>query len=204
MAGAPRAQVTTNQRLLNQAALGYKMAFSENYAKAMTLAKSKGWSLSFQYRDGRVGVLVGMDDLGYPKYYITNNNAISSATVRTSQLWPGGSTGLNLSGSSANMKNKLGVWDGGAVLGTHVELNGRITQKDNAGAANDHATHVSGTMIASGINPSAKGMAFGVQGLVSYDFTGDIPEIFAEASNLLVSNHSYSILSGWNRNEATE
>lgn len=197
-----QAQTSTNHRLLTQAAIGYKLAFNENYARAMSMAKSKGWSLSFQHADGRLGVLVGIDELGYPKYYVTNNNAIAAATVRASQLWPGGSSGLNLSGSSANMKNKIGVWDGGAVLGTHVELNGRITQKDNAGAAIDHATHVSGTMIASGVNPAAKGMAFGTQGLVAYDFTGDISEIFAEAPNLLISNHSYSILAGWTRNEA--
>jgi hypothetical protein len=55
-------------------------------------------------------------------------------------------------------------------------------------------------MIASGVNPSAKGMAYGAQGLVAYDFSQDQVEMSSEAPNLLLSNHSYSIIAGWNYN----
>lgn len=103
-------------------------------------------------------------------------------------------------GSSSNMTNKLGVWDGGAVLGTHVELSGKITQKDNPSSTSDHSTHVTGTMVAKGVNPSAKGMAYGLAGIVAYDFTADHVEMFNEAPNLVLSNHSYSIISGWSYN----
>jgi len=127
-----------------------------------------------------------VDDLGFPLYYITNNNTIAAATTRANQLWPGGSSGLNLSGSSANMKNKLGIWDGAAVLGTHVELAGRVTQKDNPSSTADHSTHVTGTMMASGVNPAAKGMAFGLQGIIAYDFTNDAAEMASEAAGLLL------------------
>ncbi len=191
------AQLVTNSRLLKQAAVDYKVTYDANYTKALQLAKSKGWSLTIKARDGRTGVLVGVDAFGYPKYYINNNNIIAAATTRANQLWPGGASGLNLSGSSANMKNKIGIWDGGSVLSSHVELTGRVTQKDNPTSNSDHATHVSGTMIASGVNPVAKGMAYGAQGLIAYDFTNDISEMFGEASNILLSNHSYSIISGW-------
>ena len=67
---------------------------------------------------------------------------------------------------------------------THQELNGRILQKDHPAALNDHSTHVSGTLIASGVNPAAKGMSFGAQQLVAYDFDGHITEMYSEAANL--------------------
>lgn len=201
-AGISSAQEFTNTRILKQASVGFKISGDENYAKALSMARAKGWALSFTSREGRVAVLTGVDDFGHPKYVTTNNNTIAAATTRANQLWPGGSSGLNLSGSSANMKNKLGIWDGGSVLATHQELTGRVTQKDNPSATSDHSTHVAGTMMASGVNPSAKGMAFGVQGIVAYDFNSDLTEIASEAPNLVVSNHSYSIISGWNYNSS--
>ncbi len=199
-AGMVTAQEFTNTRILKQASVGYKLSTEENYAKALSMARTKGWSLTITSREGRTGVLVGVDDFGFPKYVITNNNTIAAATTRANQLWPGGSSGLNLSGSSANMKNKLAIWDGASVLATHQEFVGRIIQKDNPSATSDHSTHVAGTMIASGVNPSAKGMAYGLQGLIAYDYLSDLTEIATEAPNILLSNHSYSIISGWNYN----
>ncbi|MEY4382194.1 MAG: hypothetical protein RJA92_1574, partial [Bacteroidota bacterium] len=38
--------------------------------------------------------------------------------------------------------------------------------------------------------------------IIAYDFTGDKPEIATEAANLLISNHSYGIVSGWNYNSS--
>lgn len=196
------AQTFTNTRILKQAAVGYKLAFDANYAKAISLAKKNNWELTIITKNGGKAVLVGVDDFGYPKYIATSNNSIAAATTRANQLWPGGSTGLNLSGSSPHLKNKIGIWDGGAVLGTHVEMTGRITQKDNPASTDDHGTHVAGTMIASGANPSAKGMSFGALGLVAYNFTSDVSEMINEAPNLLISNHSYGFLAGWQFNTA--
>jgi hypothetical protein len=194
------AQLTTNSELLERAGHGFRLVENSNYAKAMSLAKEKGWQISIKNKEGRVGQLVGVDFLGFPKYYISQNNTIAAATTRANQLWPGGNSGLGLTGSAASLKNKLGVWDEGKILATHVELIGRITQKDLASNIEDHATHVAGTMIATGINPLAKGMAYGMQGIVAYDYNNDISEMMGEASNLLLSNHSYGIISGWSFN----
>ena len=194
-----QAQTTTNTVELARASQGFSATGRSNYANALQLAKQNGWPLVITGHDYQMATLVGVDLFGYPKYYVTFNNTVAAATTRANQLWPGGSTGLNLSGSSANMKNKIAEWDGGSPLGNHVELTGRITVKDGAGAV-DHSTHVAGTMIATGVNPIAKGMAFGAQGLISYEYTNDIAEMFGEANNLLLSNHSYGILAGWNKN----
>lgn len=196
-------QTFTNTRLLSESATKLKIASSGNYVKAVTMAKQKNWPLSYTGHNGSLAVLVGVDDFGNPKYVTTNNNTIAAATVRTNQLWPGGSSGLNLTGSSSNMTNKMGVWDGGGVLTSHIELTGRVTQKDNPSSTIDHATHVAGTMMASGVNPVARGMAYGIKGIVAYDFNNDQSEMATEAGNsLLLSNHSYSIIAGWNFNSA--
>lgn len=196
------AQTTTEPAILERTAKALKIADNENYIKALSLAKQKGWALTITDKEGNVGKLVGVDNFNLPKYYIAHNNAIAANTTRANQLWPGGSSGLNLSGSSNAVKNKLGVWDGGKILNTHVELVNRVTQKDNAAVLSDHATHVTGTMVASGVNPSAKGMAYGIQGIIAYDFTGDKAEVATEAANLLISNHSYGTITGWNFNSS--
>ncbi len=194
------AQLTTNSALLERAGRSFRLEENANQAKAFSLAKQKGWQLTIKGRTGKTGRLVGVDAFGYPKYYMSQNNIIAAATTKANQLWPGGTSGLGLSGSTAGLKNKLATWDEGKVLATHVELAGRVTQKDQPSTTEDHATHVAGTMIATGVNPLAKGMAYGLQGMLAYDFNNDISEMMTEAPNLLLSNHSYGIISGWSFN----
>ena len=192
------AQNANNKILSEQAAKEYFKKESSNYNHALTLARSKGWALEFSGRDNTRARLVGTDIFGKPIYFRTYNNTISAATIGTNNLWPGGSTGLNLTGSSNSVKGKIAIWDGGTPLTTHVELTGRILWKDaEAQNVTDHPTHVAGTMIASGVNPVAKGMANGAQQLIAYNFNNHVSEIMSEAPNLLVSNHSYGTIAGW-------
>jgi hypothetical protein len=190
-------QTRTNEAILKKMAGDIQIAQQKNYAEALKVAASKGWPLSFRGKNGGIAKLIGIDAFGNPLYYSTFNNVIAAATTRTNQLWPGGSSGLNLSGSSDAVKGKMGLWDGGFPLNTHVEINGRAVSKD-AASVSDHSTFTSGTLIGLGVNPIAKGMAFGTQQLISYDFTNDAQEMTLEASNLLISNHSYGLLAGWN------
>ena len=196
------AQVTTNAALLKEVSANVKIIEDANYEKAIVLAKQKGWDLVLTSKNGTKAYLVGTFEDGLPKYYTTYNNTIAAATTKANQLWNGGASGLNLSGSSANMKNKLAIWDGGKVLSTHVELTGRVTQVDAPSSNSDHSTHVTGTMMATGVNPIAKGMAYGLQGILAYDFNSDVSEITAAAASLVLSNHSYGIISGWYYNSA--
>ncbi len=94
---------------------------------------------------------------------------------------------------------KVGVWDGDPIRGTHQELTGRITLKDTAAsvAAGDHATHVAGTIGATGVNSNAKGMAPKIN-IDSYEWTSDYAEMTAagaatagDAAKIPLSNHSY-------------
>jgi len=161
-------------------------------------ALERGWPLTLRNKKGRLAYLRGINNSGLPYYVTTTDNLISAATIRTNKVWSGGGDGLSLNGSTAALKGKIAVWDEGEVRPTHVELAGRVIQKDNSTTLSDHSTHVSGTMIAAGVNHLAKGMAFGAQQLLAYDFNSDESEMMAAAANgLLVSNHSYADIAGW-------
>lgn len=142
--------------------------------------------------DGSVREVQGLDERGQLWVYGTSNlNA--AKTVSTDKVWPGGGAGLSLTGSGIT----LAIWDGGKVRTTHQEFGGRVTQMDGATSLSQHATHVSGTMIAAGVDANAKGMSYQAT-LKSYDWNLDVNEMSKEAaSGLLISNHSYKYLSGW-------
>jgi hypothetical protein len=133
---------------------------------------------------------------GVPLYY-ANDNVKAAKSTRTDFLNTGGGLGLNLDGQ--NMK--VATWDGGPTLITHVEFlnnsnQSRVTTPD-ASASNpesEHSTHVSGTIIAKGTNPLAKGMAPQAT-LASFDWDNDSSEALTNATNsgLLISNHSYGV-----------
>ncbi len=142
--------------------------------------------------------LMGFSDRGAPLYY-TTHNSVSAATTSTDKVYPGGAAGLSLTGSGI----LLGEWDGGGVLTTHQELTGRVTQMDIPASLSDHATHVAGTLIASGVQAAAKGMAYAAT-LHAYDWDDDSTEMKTAAGNgLLVSNHSYGLITGWYNYQGT-
>jgi len=164
--------------------------------QAKLFAQQKGWIVKGVTPNKREFELQKIIN-GIPMYYITDNfNA--AVSVSTNECWPGGISGLNLTGTGVN----LGIWDGGKVRNTHIELTGRVTQQDGATGLSDHSTHVSGTMIGAGVFPDnppefTRGMSFAGT-LDAYDFNGDESEMNVAAGNgLLVSNHSYGLISGW-------
>ncbi len=197
---AARAQVpTTNIPNLQRTVRDLQLKSLAGQQQLTQTALQKGWPLVISGKKGHNLYLHGIDGFGKPVYVTTVDNIISAATIRTNQLWTGGALNLSLSGSSDNIKGKLAIWDEGLVRPTHVELTGRVIQVDNSTTLSDHSTHVSGTMIAAGVNPVAKGMAYGEQLLQCYDFYNDVAEMGAAAQQgLLLSNHSYATVAGWN------
>ncbi len=99
----------------------------------------------------------------------------------------------------------VGIWDAGSVRATHQEFsNGsRVTVIDGS-AADDHATHVGGTLAAQGTRASAKGMAPSAL-LRSHSWNGYISEMTAAgattanqlATRIYVSNNSWGYDEGW-------
>ena len=167
----------------------------------LRLARQHNWPLHKNYSNHRVLKLQSIDTLGQPIYY-TLHNAEAARGTQTQALYGTGSLPIALSGNSAIMAGRLGLWDGGRARESHQEFVGtgggtaRIVQKDNVTTLNNHTTHLAGTLIARGINEEAKGMANGAP-LSVWDYTDDMTELITAAPTLLLSNHSYGPVVGW-------
>ncbi len=109
----------------------HNILFLSGYRRALTLAKSRGWAITRKTKNGGLISLQGLNSLGFPIYLITDNNTTAAATTGTNTVQPGGTTGLNLSGSSIFLNDKLAIWDGGSVYKNHQEFVGKtITIED--------------------------------------------------------------------------
>lgn len=197
-------EISTNAKELNKFARIQKKSVDKDRKKAFKEAEKNNWITFKVFENGKVMSLQSLDAAGHPLYLVTDNNSYAAATTRANKLYTNGGLGLSLSGSSNFLKDKIGEWDGGSVYVSHQEFaNNRILNKQGTTAVSQHATHVAGTIMAAGVNPNAKGMVFGLQRLVSYDFNGDSPEMATEATNgMLISNHSYGYIAGWYYNSS--
>ncbi len=195
------AQDATKKEVLIQTSNELALDARNKFSKAVIAAKEKGWPIQYASQNQTKAKLIGVDEKGWPKYYIGFADPVASITIGANKVWPGASSNLNLSGSDDSMTNKLGVWDEGSPLLTHKEFIGRITQKDNAKEVVTHSSHVAGIVMSKGLNPLSKGMAYNVKGILDYDWNSDLSEMSAAAANgLLISNHSYGTVTGWNYN----
>jgi len=182
---------STNIEALKKYSEKAKNEAYENRKKAHELAERYRWFIQ-SIDESQVFELQGLDARDMPLYYSTNN-LDAARTTSTIKLWPNRALGLNLTGLGL----KLGEWDGGRVRTTHRELIGRVIQRDGSTTTYNHASHVAGTMIASGIDSLARGMAWQAN-LDAYDWNYDVAEMSVSASEgLLLSNHSYVHYAGW-------
>lgn len=182
-----------NTSLLNQLSSDFGEVFTSQKQSVLDQAKRRNLEISLTLKDGSYAELQRFDEKGTPIYYQTYN-ADASRSTRTNHLNINGSTGFNLDGQDMTAH----VWDGGHARVTHQEYqtsgNSRVTIMDVASEGLDlnfHAAHVTGTIMASGVVPNAKGMA--PQGKVEgYKWNNDKSEATAAAAQgMLVSNHSY-------------
>ncbi|MEN7549709.1 S8 family serine peptidase [Rapidithrix thailandica] len=171
---------------------------------ATTFAKANRLPLKSSF-NGNVMALQWVSEQGLPYYYKTfNENSI--LTLNLDFLRPGSSLGLNLTGKGM----MAGVWDGDNFRETHQEFQGRVETRGSIsseplGLGGNHSTHVSGTIFSAGLNKEAEGMAPEAEGFL-YDFSDDMAELANELANedmpLLLSNHSYGLVLGWNASES--
>ena len=141
------------------------------------------------------GIITGIDPSGRLIYTIDHNDGAARA-VRTATLYPGGDLGFSLTGKGM----VVGIWENGAPEPSHPEFENRLLIRDQTSELRGHATHVSGTILAAGINPGARGMAYEATGHV-FSASNYLSEVAtAAADGLLVSNHSYGVAAGWTNN----
>lgn len=190
------AQPRTNIEALESASERFREDWRQRLQRVRSYARENNVLVRQELAEGAVLEMIDVRD-GRPVYYATDN--INAAyTTRTDELWVGGSLGLSLDGSGYD---RIGVWDGGKVRTTHQEFNNtglpRVVQSDGSTSNSNHATHVTGTILAGGVSATAKGMAYAAEAK-SYDWNSDDAEMAsAAAAGMEVSNHSYGLVHGW-------
>jgi len=180
---------------LNQLSLEFKTKWDAKHNYALERAKQLDIPIFIDTGNG-VNELSHFDEFDNPIYHILHN-VDAAATISTDHVYPSGVAGLSLNGNGIT----IGEWDGDAVRDTHQEFDTRTTNGDSSTLGNNsfHATHVAGTIMASGDYQSdAKGMAFDAN-LLFHDWDNDTSEMATAATQgLLLSNHSYGFGFGWN------
>jgi len=167
---------------------------NNNKVNAVAWAQQHGLPVRYEI-NGVTRELMALDPEGRPLYYSTAN---VNAAVSTAANILRDSTSYLLPGNSVT----VGVWDAGSVLSTHQEFGGRVRVMDGA-ASHWHSTHVGGTIAASGVDATARGMAPSSR-IHSYDWNTDIAEMTARGASgpgqggrIYLSNHSYGLDGGW-------
>ncbi len=188
----------TNLAKLNQLQADFSQKAALDKKKAVQMAQLDGRPTKIQAKNGSYSELQKVASFGGKNYYIyyTTNNVDAARSTRTNHLNSGGSLGLNLDGQNMTAH----VWDGGHARVTHQEYDGpggnnRVTIQDASSEGgtqlNFHAAHVTGTVMASGVQADAKGMAPQAR-VHGYMWNNDVSEATSAAANgMLVSNHSY-------------
>ncbi len=192
LAAPVMSQVVTNTEALLKIAEEEAIKFQEKRAAAEIYAAEHDIPISFENDKGVFFELQFISEFGIPMYYKTDNRN-AAKTVSTDKVFNGGGAGLSLDGTGMTPRQ----WDGGGVRVAHQEYGGRAVNGDNPSGTHWHSTHVAGTIIASGVQNSAKGMAPNAD-LRAFDWNSDNSEMASEAANgALISNHSYGFGRGW-------
>tara|TARA_R110002050_G_scaffold221441_1_gene357332 strand:- start:130787 stop:134845 length:4059 start_codon:yes stop_codon:yes gene_type:complete len=187
------AQNSSVKETKNLQELYQEFRLQETQDSIQTAVKSKRFGVSILEKtpNGAFIGLMGFEKNGFPIFYATDNRN-ASKTVGTNLVVAGAANGYGLTGGGII----IGEWDGARVLSTHQEFAGRVTQIDNPTDTSDHSTHVCGTMIASGMVASAKGMAPAAT-VKAYDFYNTNTEMTTFGATGIISNHSYGTITGW-------
>jgi hypothetical protein len=186
-------QSESNSKVLADLVDKMAVEHAANYGKALLLAEKNGWKKRYYDADGNFYELKEVTAEGRPLYY-TASNVGAAFTSRANKLMPNGGLGLSLTGKDLY----VGVWDQDNANFNHLDFQGRVFNYDqNTNPASYHASHVTGTMISSGVNSDqqkGRGIAYEAYAYVS-NWTNDLVEMATLANNngLLLSNHSYGL-----------
>ena len=182
-----------------QAELIARVTEENEASKAEAVLWAQEYGYRMRYDDGRhvLELMAVWDDR--PVYYATDNvnAAISTAADRIRDMVP-----WQLDGSGV----MVGLWDESVARVSHQEFiapNGqRRVQAGDTGGSSAHATHVAGTIGATGVDPAAKGMAPATR-IQSFNWSYDASKMAVwtaygpgQSNSIYVSNHSYGYIGG--------
>lgn len=200
-------ETLSKEELLKKARTTVQADLQESLEK-LRYVRQPGLEKRFDYlnADGELDLESGipsriqyLDETGSPVLYIPFNTkaAITTGAVR---LQPGGDLGVDLTGKGLT----VGIFDQTRPKPDHVEFGTRLSQIDGSSEElSTHATHVTGTVLAAGINAQARGMAYEATGW-AFNWESDVSKMNANAydpdtktDGMLISNHSYGVVLGW-------
>ena len=139
-----------------------------------------------------------------PPLPVKSTNAVAAALSKVTPLY---SAPYNLTGDGVVMS----IFEPDGVPDVaHQEFGGRvISHFDPTRPVDQHATHVSGTIIAAGVNSQAKGMSPAAT-LHAFDANGDFDVVLNEKKQTIASlgsvadNNSWDFALSWQRASSTE
>ncbi|NNC33993.1 MAG: S8 family serine peptidase [Croceitalea sp.] len=173
---------------INQLIINFEKEYHNKKQTFKSVSEANQWEQNIKELDGTVVALNDIGTDGTPLYYTTYMDPTSKVS-RANALHENGSLNLELSGAGM----QVGVWDAGVALNTHQEFDDRVLHADASFEIDSHTTMVTGTLVSSGVQDRAKGVAYEAQAL-THNWTRDKIEVAAAAANgLLLSNHSYGI-----------
>lgn len=187
-------EITKNYNVekIENLAKKYALDFKEKKEYAIKIAKINNWATIIKTKTSIKELIQVVDNK--PIYYTTSNVAAAKST-RANTLHNGGLLNLNIEGQNMTAY----VWDGGIARATHQEYDGiggnnRYSIIDGGALGlSFHAAHVTGTIISSGFQANAKGMAPQASAKGA-DWNNDFAEVTQQTLNgMLVSNHSYGM-----------
>ncbi len=138
-----------------------------------------------------------------PPLHVKSDNAVAASLSHVTPLF---TAPYNLTGNGV----VLSLFELAAADTTHPEFGGRFTTRltgSTSGSESSHPTHVGGTMIASGIDPRAKGMAPAAT-LQEFNALDDIAVVLVNKQNALsplgvvADNNSWGYSLGWQPNSS--
>lgn len=175
----------------------YEQLAKQQYQDAVDMATANNWLISSQGLEIKY-----LSESGVPIY---NQTVSTDKNLNTRNYQEANLSGTDtlwnfFTGSGLT----IGLWDAGSVNNNHTEYLNRVEWNDSEASSIDfHPTHITGTLIASGnSNTDAKGMAPDAK-VSAYNWNYNISELLNSAaknandSGLLISNHSYGVLTGW-------
>jgi subtilisin family serine protease len=187
--------VISSSSVENRARIIGELPRNQGKLDAEAYARRYGLPVRKIYDSGRIIEIQRIENGRHPLYNETHN--INAArTVSTDRVWDGEVGGYHLRG-----KNILvGLWDAGKIRTTHTEFGSRVYTLDSGFEIVGHATHVAGTIGAAGLDSKATGMANQCF-IEGYDWDNDDIEMRQAAQDgLLLSNHSYGYIHGFDYN----
>lgn len=181
-----------DSKKLKQLESSFEKSFYSEYNDAIKEAKKNNWPISYKEDNSNYHIKKVIN--GKP-IYVKSDNANAAISTRANYLHNGGGLGLDLEGQNMTVY----IWEvDGIGLTSHLEYDGaggtdRLSIGDDQTETDNHAGHVTGTLIASGVTASAKGMAPQASA-IGYNHINDLAEATAAAANgMLLSNHSYGV-----------